>query len=95
MDIYTCKDLIEKLDPDRLSKLMKKLFDNTSKWSMFSRIPEQEHDEWGWDCLIYLEDPVRTPKSAYPYSVHAMLYKFTKNWQLMNISETYCGLNGI
>ena len=65
---------------------MKRLFNEVAKW--------QTNDVWGWEGLIYLEEPVKSG-GAYPYGVKARVYKFTDKWQLIKVTEELdCGIYG-
>jgi hypothetical protein len=66
-------------------------FDQISKWKSFKL---GEYDLEGWEGIIFLEDPVPTSPSAYPYSVKAKIYHYNPKGELEHISEGYCGLNG-
>lgn len=59
-------------------------FDDLGKWTSYKI---NEYDIYGWDGLVFLEEPVYTPKSAYPYSVKAKSYKFTSEGKLIEIKQ--------
>jgi hypothetical protein len=67
-------------------------FDNLGTWSTFSRIKNKEIDIFGWEGLLFLERPVKTPKSAYPYSVRAKCFHYSSEGELIKITETVCGI---
>jgi len=69
-------------------------FDNLGTWSSYSSVIGNEHDIFGWDGLIFLEKPTRTPVSAYPYSVKATIYHYDSDGVLLSIGENTCGING-
>lgn len=69
-------------------------FDNLGSWASYSCIIGEEHDIFGWDGLIFLEEPIKTPKSAYPYFVKAKIYHYSSDGELLSIGENGCGING-
>ena len=69
-------------------------FDNLGTWSSFSCIVDREHDIFGWDGLIFLEEPKPT-KGAYPYSVKAKCYHYNSEGELLEVfEEITCGIWG-
>jgi len=69
-------------------------FDNLGTWSSYSCIVGKELDVFGWDGLIFLEKPTKTPKSAYPYSVKAKIYHYSSEGELLSVGENTCGIWG-
>ena len=67
-------------------------FDNLGTWSRYSCIAGNEYEFFGWDGLIFLEEPIKTPKSVYPYSVKATIYHYSSEGELLKISENTCGI---
>ena len=70
-------------------------FDNLEIWSSYSASGENPHDIYGWDGLIFLEEPIKTEKSAYPYSVKAKVYHYSSEGELLSVTKDYCGLSGL
>jgi len=68
-------------------------FDNLGTWSSFSSIVGNEHDIFGWDGLIFLEEP-RPAKGAYPYMVKSKIYHYNSEGELLSIGENVCGIWG-
>lgn len=69
-------------------------FDNLGTWCSYSSQLGNEYDIFGWDGLIFLENPIKTPKSAYPYSVEATVYHYSSEGELLSIGECTCGIWG-
>jgi hypothetical protein len=69
-------------------------FDNLGTWSSFSCFEGEEHDIFGWDGLIFLEQPIKTPNSAYPYIVKATIYHYNDKGDLLSVDENSCGIWG-
>jgi len=66
-------------------------FDSVCKWHHYE---ENKIDIWGWEGMIYLEEPIKT-EGTYPYSVFGEIHKFSNEGELLEIFKTHCGLSGI
>jgi hypothetical protein len=69
-------------------------FDKIGLWSSFSSIKGHEHDIYGWDGLIFLDEPVKS-EGAYPYSVRARVYHYTCDGEIISITNQTVGISGI
>ena len=70
-------------------------FDNLGIWSSFSSMAGDEHDIFGWDGLIFLEEP-KSSKGMYPYSVEAECYHYNSEGELLEIFDKItCGIWGV
>lgn len=67
-------------------------FDEIGIWSSFSRVANEEHDIFGWNGLLYLEKPIKTDKSAYPYAVKAKIYQYSSEGDFLRTDESVCGI---
>lgn len=67
-------------------------FDTLGTWSSYSCSIGNEHDIFGWDGLIFLETPIKTPNSVYPYSVKSTIYHYSSGGELLSIGENTCGI---
>jgi hypothetical protein len=65
-------------------------FDNLGTWSRYNL---EEGEIFGWDGLIFLEPPIKTPNSAYPYSVKAKCLHYSSEGELLEThEEIICGI---
>ncbi len=69
-------------------------FDHICTWYSYSSIKGEEYDIYGWDCLNFLEAPVKT-EGAYPYSVKARIHHYTSEGEIVKITTATVGLSGI
>lgn len=68
-------------------------FDNLGTWCSFSCECGNEHDIFGWDGLIFLEEP-KSAKGVYPYMVKSKIYHYSSDGKLLSIGENTCGIWG-
>lgn len=68
-------------------------FDNLGTWGSYSCVIGNEHDVFGWDGLIFLEEPIPS-KGAYPYMVKSMVYHYSSEGELLSVGENVCGIWG-
>ena len=69
-------------------------FDHISQWFSFSSIKGEEYNIYGWDCLNFLEAPIKT-EGAYPYSVKARIHHYTSEGEIIKITTATVGISGI
>lgn len=68
-------------------------FDNLGTWGSFSCESGKEHDIFGWDGLIFLEEP-KPAKGVYPYMVKSTIYHYSSEGELLSVGENTCGIWG-
>ena len=64
-------------------------FDSLLMWGSFSAYRGEEHDNYGWDGLVFLEEKTPT-RGAYPFVVNSKIYTYSSAGELLKTGEGKC-----